>query len=155
MHAELGAFPPRAVAGVSQCAVDPEIYLDLASGEDHANLLGQWRRRMQTLQANLASESCKGKRILQRIYLLGHANLASGEDHEIYLDPEFVRAVATTMRRLLGSCSGAARQEILFTGDADELRGDEDQEACATYRKAKKQGAGRKKRDAMSTTRRG
>ena len=48
-------------------------------------------------------------------------------------------SAATTMRGLLESCGSAARQEILAAEDA------EDHEACAAYRKAKKQGLGKKK----------
>ena len=50
------------------------------------------------------------------------------------------------MRRLFGSCGGAARQDILITGDADGPLGSEkEQGARATYTKAQKQGVGQKR----------
>ena len=53
--------------------------------------------------------------------------------------------VAANMRRLFGSCGGASRQNVPVTEDGDEsLGGDRDQEARATCKKAKKQGAGQK-----------
>ena len=59
---------------------------------------------------------------------------------------KFVGAAANT-RRLFGSCVGAASEDVLFTGDVDRpLGGDGDQEARATYQKAGKQAAGRKRR---------
>ena len=56
--------------------------------------------------------------------------------------------VATNMRRLFGFHGGEARQGVLETEDADgSLGGDRDQQARATYKEAKKDGAGHKKRD--------
>ena len=46
--------------------------------------------------------------------------------------------VTATVRRLFGSCGGADRQDMLGTADAHGPLGREtEQEACATYKKAK------------------
>ena len=59
--------------------------------------------------------------------------LASGQRGLKFVD------VAANMRRLFGSCDGANRQGVLVTVDADgSLGGDRDQEARATYGRAKK-----------------
>ena len=48
---------------------------------------------------------------------------------------------AVAARRLFGSCGGRSRQAALFTEGVDGLTvSDKDQEACVTYKKAKKQG---------------
>ena len=58
--------------------------------------------------------------------------------------------VAANMRRLFGSCGRAARRDILATEAADgPLGGDGDQEACATYKQAKTQGVGQKRREGV------
>ena len=55
--------------------------------------------------------------------------------------------VAANVRRLLGSSGGAVRRDALVAGDADgPMGGDGDQEAFVTYKKAKRQGAGQKRR---------
>ena len=56
--------------------------------------------------------------------------------------------VAASMRRLFGSRGGAIRQNVLITQDVEGPFGREsDQGARATYKKAKKQGVGQKRRD--------
>ena len=58
------------------------------------------------------------------------------------------REKSAKMRRLSGSRGGGGRQDALFTGEATEARaGDEDSGVSAAYRKAKKQGADRKKKE--------
>ena len=57
---------------------------------------------------------------------------------------EFAEVAATT-RRWYGSRSGGSRQDGLIAEEAVGPSGsDEDEKACATYEKAKKQGAGQK-----------
>ena len=61
--------------------------------------------------------------------------------------------VVMAARRLFGSCCGAARQDKLVARDVEEsLRNNKDPEACAAYRKDKKQGMGKEKGDRMPTT---
>ena len=58
--------------------------------------------------------------------------------------------VAMAMRILFGPCGGAARQDVMAVAYVDESSGsDKGQEACAAYKKAKQQGAGRRKGDGM------
>ena len=57
---------------------------------------------------------------------------------------------SANMRRLFGSRGGGSRQDALSTAEAVEPRAsDEDLDASAAYRKAKKLGAGKKKKDAL------
>ena len=50
---------------------------------------------------------------------------------------------AANMRRLFGSRGGGSRQNVRITEEAvGPLGGDEDQEACVAYKKAKKQAMG-------------
>ena len=61
--------------------------------------------------------------------------LASTLESLAYMD------VAMTMRRLFGTCGGAARRNILVAEDADESLGsDKDQGAREAYRNAKNRG---------------
>ena len=53
--------------------------------------------------------------------------------------------VAANMRRLFGSRGGGGRHAFLIAEEADgPLVNDKDREACATYKKSKKQGVGPK-----------
>ena len=62
---------------------------------------------------------------------------------------QFEDASATT-RRLFGLRGGGGRQDALLTEEAvGSLAIDEDLEDLAAYKKAKKQGAGRKKEDGL------
>ena len=54
------------------------------------------------------------------------------------------------MRTLFGSHGGGSRRDVLITAEAGgSLVSDKDQEARVTYRRAKKQGAGQKRKDSV------
>ena len=56
--------------------------------------------------------------------------------------------VAANTRRLLGTCGGAARQDVMISEEVyGPLGGDSDQWARATKKEAQKQRAGQKRRD--------
>ena len=70
---------------------------------------------------------------------------ASGHESLRFVD------VAANLRRLFGSCGDMDRQDVMVTEEADgSSGGDKEKAACATYRKAKKQGVGQRKRDGNS-----
>ena len=65
-------------------------------------------------------------------------------------NPKFVD-VAANMRRLSGSCAWAVRQDVLVAENADgPMGGDGNQEARVTYKKAKIQEAGQKRREGVT-----